>query len=49
MLLPQYFGATRKEQLIENFKALEVVNKLTPDVMEDIEKILQNKPFMDLS
>jgi aryl-alcohol dehydrogenase-like predicted oxidoreductase len=42
-------GATRKEQLIENFKALEVVSKLTPDVMEDIEKILQNKPFMDLS
>lgn len=42
-------GATRKEQLVENFKALEVVNKLTPDVMEDIEKILQNKPFMDLS
>jgi voltage-dependent potassium channel beta subunit len=42
-------GATRKEQLLENFKALDVISKLTPDVMEDIEKILQNKPFMDLS
>lgn len=42
-------GATRKEQLTENFKALEVVDQLTPEVMEDIEKILENKPFMDLS
>jgi voltage-dependent potassium channel beta subunit len=42
-------GATRKEQLLENLKALEVMNKLTPDVMEKIERILQNKPFMDLS
>ena len=42
-------GATKKEQLIENFKALEVVQKLTPEVMRDIETILDNKPFMDLS
>ena len=42
-------GATKKEQLTENFKALEVVQKLTPEVMRDIEKILDNKPFMDLS
>ncbi|HKH59939.1 MAG TPA: aldo/keto reductase [Flavitalea sp.] len=42
-------GATKKEQLTENFKALEVVQKLTPEVMKDIEKILDNKPFMDLS
>ena len=42
-------GATKKEQLTENFKALEVAQKLTPDVMQDIEKILDNKPFMDLS
>jgi voltage-dependent potassium channel beta subunit len=42
-------GATRKEQLIENFKALEVMAKLTPEVMEEIEQILQNKPFLDLA
>lgn len=41
-------GATKKEQLHENLKALEVANKLTPDVMEKIEKILQNKPTLDL-
>lgn len=42
-------GATKKEQLLENFKSLEVVAKLTPEVMDEIENILQNKPFMDLS
>jgi voltage-dependent potassium channel beta subunit len=42
-------GATKKEQLTENMKALEVVKVLTADVMEQIEQILQNKPYMDLS
>ena len=42
-------GATKKEQMYDNLKALEVINKLTPDVMDKIEKILQNKPYMDLS
>lgn len=42
-------GATKKEQLTENFKALEVVNRLHPEVMQEIDNILQNKPFMDLS
>ena len=42
-------GATKKEQLYDNLKALEVIKKLTPDVMEKIEKILQNKPHMDLA
>lgn len=42
-------GATRKEQLNENLKALETLKKLTPEVMEEIEKILQNKPFLDLA
>lgn len=41
-------GATKKEQLYDNLKALEVMNKLTPEVMEKIEKILQNKPQLDL-
>jgi voltage-dependent potassium channel beta subunit len=42
-------GATSKEQLEENLKALEVVKKLTPEVIKKIEKILQNKPKLDLA
>lgn len=37
-------GATKKQQLVENLKALEVLPLLTPTVMEQIEKIVQNKP-----
>jgi aryl-alcohol dehydrogenase-like predicted oxidoreductase len=40
-------GATKKEQLLENFKALDVLPKLTPAVLEEIEGILENKPFWD--
>lgn len=40
-------GATKKEQLLENFKALEVLPKLTPQVLAEIENILDNKPFWD--
>jgi len=42
-------GATKKEQLAENLKAPEVLNKLTPEIIERIENILQNKPYLDLS
>ena len=41
-------GATKKEQLLENFEALEALKKLTPEVIEQIENILQNKPSLDL-
>jgi voltage-dependent potassium channel beta subunit len=34
-------GATRKEQLMENLKSIEVMNKLTPEVLEKIENIIQ--------
>ncbi|HNT23628.1 MAG TPA: aldo/keto reductase [Anaerolineales bacterium] len=37
-------GASRAEQVSANMKALDVVEKLTPAVMERIEAILQNKP-----
>ena len=37
-------GATKKQQLLDNLKSIEVVEKLTPDVMEKIEKIMQTKP-----
>jgi voltage-dependent potassium channel beta subunit len=42
-------GATSKEQLRENLKALDVMAVLTPAVMEEIETILQNKPVLELS
>ncbi|KAJ7595986.1 voltage-gated potassium channel beta-2 subunit [Mycena floridula] len=37
-------GATKPEQVVENLKALEVIPKLTPEILERIEKVLENKP-----
>lgn len=37
-------GASRPEQVTENMKALDVVEKLSDDVMEQIDVILDNKP-----
>ncbi len=37
-------GASKVSQVTENMKALDVVSKLTPDVMQRIEQILNNKP-----
>jgi voltage-dependent potassium channel beta subunit len=37
-------GATKKEQLIENLKALEVAPKLTPEVLTRIDDIMQTAP-----
>ena len=37
-------GATKKEQLTENLKALDALPKLTPEVMQKIEDIMQSKP-----
>ena len=42
-------GATKKQQLEENLKALDVVSLLTPEINKKIEKILQNKPELDLA
>jgi voltage-dependent potassium channel beta subunit len=39
-------GATKKQQLLDNLKAVDAVAKLTPEVMEKIEKIMQTKPVM---
>ncbi len=41
-------GATRKEQLLENFKALDLLPALTPATLKEIEEILQNKPYWDM-
>jgi len=37
-------GATKVEQLVDNIKALDLIDLLTPDIMEEIEGILDNKP-----
>ncbi len=37
-------GASRREQVLENMKAMDVVEKLVPDVMEKIESVLNNRP-----
>jgi len=37
-------GASRTEQVIENMQALHVAGRLTVEVMEQIEQVLQNKP-----
>jgi voltage-dependent potassium channel beta subunit len=40
-------GASKPEQVHQNMKALDAVALLTPDVMERLEGILQNKPEPD--
>jgi voltage-dependent potassium channel beta subunit len=37
-------GASKTSQVVENFKALEVSKRLTPEILEEIEKVLNNKP-----
>ncbi|TFY80497.1 hypothetical protein EWM64_g3511 [Hericium alpestre] len=37
-------GATSPEQVLDNLKALDVIPTLTPEVLEKIEKIVNNKP-----
>jgi voltage-dependent potassium channel beta subunit len=39
-------GATRKEQLTENLKALDVLPKLTSAIMDEIDGIVQTKPVL---
>ncbi|HMW27781.1 MAG TPA: aldo/keto reductase, partial [Ferruginibacter sp.] len=39
-------GATRKSQLLDNLKALDTMQKLTPEVMEKIEEIMKTKPIL---
>ena len=37
-------GASRVEQVVENMKAIDFVDSLTPEIMDDIDAILGNKP-----
>jgi len=41
-------GASKPEQIKENMQALDMVTKLTPDIIEKIETVLQNKPKPDI-
>ena len=48
------FGASNASQALSNAKSIETYKKLTPEILEKIEKILGNKPnpgvnFRDLS
>ena len=38
-------GATKSAQLQETLKSADLIEKLTPEIMSDIEQILQNKPI----
>lgn len=40
-------GASKVSQLEENMKALEFVDKITPEISEEIEDILNNRPTLD--
>ncbi|GAA6004600.1 hypothetical protein JCM10207_000951 [Rhodosporidiobolus poonsookiae] len=37
-------GATKPEQLEQNFEALKLLNKLTPEIKEEIDTLFENKP-----
>jgi aryl-alcohol dehydrogenase-like predicted oxidoreductase len=39
-------GATKKEQLAENLKSLELTPMLTPEIMSKIDKIMGTKPVL---
>ena len=39
-------GATKKEQLLDNLKAIEVLSLLSPEIMLKMEDIMQNKPVL---
>jgi aryl-alcohol dehydrogenase-like predicted oxidoreductase len=39
-------GATKKQQLLDNLKSLEVVKLLSPEIMTKIDDIMKNKPTL---
>lgn len=39
-------GASRKEQLIENLKAVDVIEKFTPEILQRIDEIVLTKPVL---
>ncbi len=39
-------GATKKEQLMDNLKAIDALALITPEITQKIEEIMQNKPVL---
>ncbi|MEO8853847.1 MAG: aldo/keto reductase, partial [Ginsengibacter sp.] len=37
-------GATKKQQLLDNLKAIDTMNMLTPEILVKIDDIMQTKP-----
>lgn len=37
-------GATKVEQVVDNVKALDLIDKLTPEIMDEIDAVMDNKP-----
>ena len=42
-------GATKPEQVIDNLKAIPIIQKLTPEILERIDVILDNKQASEVS
>jgi aryl-alcohol dehydrogenase-like predicted oxidoreductase len=40
-------GASRPEQIVENVKCLAVIDKLTPEIMDEIDMLVGSKPKLD--
>jgi len=40
-------GASRPEQIVENVKCLGLLKKLTPEIMDEIDQVMGNKPALD--
>jgi aryl-alcohol dehydrogenase-like predicted oxidoreductase len=40
-------GASRPDQIVENVKCLAVLEKLTAEIMDEIDRVIENKPNPD--
>lgn len=40
-------GASKPEQVADNVKSLELLPKLTPEIMAEIDDVMGNKPALD--
>jgi aryl-alcohol dehydrogenase-like predicted oxidoreductase len=40
-------GASKPEQVADNVKSLELIPKLTPEIMAEIDEVMENKPALD--
>jgi aryl-alcohol dehydrogenase-like predicted oxidoreductase len=40
-------GASRPEQIVENVRCLQILDKLTPEIMAEIDDLVGSKPALD--